>query len=200
MRGQMRRQLDLTRTISGTGTLLALSASLFLSGCGGGGGNTSTTSTGSTPTGPTPAQQSSVTEPDNLTFSVTEDKASVAVGEPVTLHITLANNTSASIAGTFASDAYGFNTLDPLLFKNSIVQDAEGHYISANGSTDSPASKLYNVPVTLLPGQSFAATLVYTFTRADTYTVSPGVANPTYPYYATPSYKSAGPLTVTVHS
>lgn len=135
-----------------------------------------------------------------MTFSVTDALSSVTVGEPVTLHITLSNNTSSTITGTFATDSYTFTTLDPLLFENSIVQDSEGHSISTNGSTDFPASKPDRVLVTLNRGQSFAATLIYTFTRADTYTVSPGVANLAYPSYATPSYKSAGPLTITVHS
>ena len=145
-------------------------------------------------------RQSSVTEPDNLTFSVTEDKASAAVGEPVTLHVTLSNNTASAITGTFASDANDFTTLGPLLFNNSVIQDAEGHYISTNGSTDIPASKMYNVPVALMPGRSLTATLVYTFTRTDTYTVSQAVANLRYPTYAPPSYKSADPLTITVHT
>ena len=196
----MRRQLNLIRTITGRRPLLALPICLLLSGCGGGGGNVSTLSTGSAPTGPTPAQQSSVTEPDSLTFSVTEDKASAAVGEPVTLHVTLSNNTASAITGTFASDANDSTTLGPLLFNNSVIQDAEGHYISTNGSTDIPASKMYNVPVALMPGRSLTATLVYTFTRTDTYTVSQAVANLRYPTYAPPSYKSADPLTITVHT
>ena len=177
-------------------TLVVLTLSLIVSGCGGGGG----TSTGITPTGPVVAQQSSVTEPDRLTFSVSEDKATAAVGEPVTLHITLTNNTSAPITGTFATDSFGFTTLDPLLFKSSIVQDAEANYISTTGSIDSPATKFNRVDVTVAPGQSFASTLIYTFTRPDTYKVMSGLANLAYPDYVSPSYPKAGPLTIIVHS
>lgn len=134
-----------------------------------------------------------------MTFSVSEDKTTAAVGEPVTLHIALTNNTSSTIMGTFATASYGFTALDPLLFENSIVQDSKGKYIATNGSTDLPASKSDVVPVTFAPGQSFAATLVYTFTRADTYTVQPSVANLAYQSFSAESYKNPGPLTITVH-
>ena len=191
----MRIRLDTIGAKSGgTVHLLALSFSLALSGCGGGGGTSSMTA----PSGP--ALQASVSEPDHLTFSVTADKATAAVGEPVTLHIALSNNTSDTITGTFAGDSSGSPTLDPLLFKNTIAQDSAGHYISTDGSTDLPVSKLVRVSVSLAPGQSLSSTLVYTFTRADTYAVSPVVANVAYPTYFPGGYVSAGPLTITVHS
>ena len=193
----MKTRLDRTGGILGGMALLALPLSLLLSGCGGSGGGS--TSSASTPTGPAPAQQSSVSEPDHLTFSVTEDKATAAVGEPVTLHIALTNTTSATITDTFATDSFGFTTLDPLLF-NSIVEDAEGHDISTNGSTVIPASKPTTVLVTVAPGQTFASTMVYTFVRADTYKVSPGIASIVYPSYAPGGYINPGPLTITVHS
>ena len=195
----MSTRLNTNVTLLGGRALLALSLALLLSGCGGSGGGGGSTSTVSTPTVPAPAQQSSVTEPDNLTFSVTEDKATAAIGEPVTLHIALTNTTSATITDTFATDSFGFTTLDPLLF-NSIVEDAEGHVISTNGSTITPTSKPTRVLVTVAPGQTFASTMVYTFVRADTYKVSPGVASIVYPSYFPGGYINPGPLTITVHS
>ena len=180
-------------TVVSVRALVALSLGVLTCGCGGGGGGGS-----SAPAGPTPAQQSTVQEPDGLTFSVSEDKAVAAMGEPVTLHIVLANKTPATITGTFAGNSYGFTTLDPLLFENSIVFDSEGHDIGTDGNTTLPASKGDRVPLTLAPGQSFVATLVYTFTRADTYTVSPAVSNLMYQSFSAVNYKNAGPLTITV--
>ena len=61
-------------------------------------------------------------------------------------------------------------------------------------------SKLVRVSISLASGQSLSTTLVYTFTRADTYTASLVVANVAYPSYFPGGYVSAGPLTITVHS
>ena len=166
---------------------------LLSSGCGGSGsGNLSG---GSTPAVPAPAQQASSTSLHNLTFSVTEDKSTAAIGEPVTIHIALTNHTSGFIFANYAGFSNGSYTLDPLLFRTILVQDSSGHYINFDGSTiTTMVSPTLRLATSFAPGQSYDTTLMYTFNRADTYTITATTRD-----LDLPDFSRAGPLTVTVH-
>ena len=174
------------------GGCTALLTLIALSGCGGGGGGSSDTS--GTPGTPAPAQQASVTTADNFTFMVSEDKDNIAVGQSVTIKAVLVNNTGSPISGEFAGNNYYLPTLDPLLSLNTLVEDSSLHGINLDGSPASPYTVTMFVPVTLKPGQSLVSTRVYTFTRADTYTVNYVLQN-----HQIDGFTETKKLTITVH-
>lgn len=165
----------------------------ILSGCGGGGGSSSASSGGTVPA-PDPALQASITKSDNFTSTVSIDKNDIRVGQSVTVKTVLSNNTKSVLYGEFAGDDYALPTLDPILFKATMVEDSQKHGINEDGSPAMIYSPLLNVPVTLGPGQSISSTRVYTFTRADTYTVAAILKD-----HFVNDFTIVGPLTVIVH-
>lgn len=177
--------------------LVLLSLPVFLSGCGGGGSSSSSAGTptnGGTGTIPDPALQASVTKSDDFTFTLIIDKNDISVGQSVTVKTVLSNTTKKTLYGEFAGDAYYLPTLDPILFKDTIVRDSQQHGINEDGSLSTPYTVLLNVPVTLSPGQSISSTRVYTFTRADTYIAYPGLKD-----HFVDGFTQAGPLKIVVH-
>ena len=161
-----------------------------LAGCGGG-GNASA------------GQSASVTLPDGLTLTLTEDKSRAAVGEKVTFRSRLRNDTGAPISTTY--EGYGTPSSSsagnsPLL-QYINVADTAGMGVGEDGLLyfPPPLPPPHDEHITLQPGQAFVVTQTYTFRRADTYAATTFLLKPATPTSGgNQPTVAAGPLRVVV--
>ena len=192
------QSLQQTLRLYALGTLLLP----LLAGCGGGGGGNGNTGGGTTGTtgttgntgttgttgttgntgnnnGGNGSQSVSVTEPNGLTASISENSSTVSVGGSITYTLTLTNNTGAAIL----TNAYSSQSL-PANFR---VVNQSGTIVF----NPIPYTPQINT-ISVASGQSLTASqVVSSFAASGTYTATAAFAD-------TLSNISVGPLTVQV--